>query len=98
MKVYKRENKNGQRILAMARYTRGYYLHDIYDNPSYDKKCAYDRCVEKYGVTPGHSNFRLCGYNTFSFTAAWDGQYIDKDGVVHYATFVETKDNSYVVI
>ena len=46
----------------------------------------------------GHSNFRLCGYNTFSFTAAWDGQYIDKDGVVHYATFVETKDNSYVVI
>lgn len=98
MKIYKRENKNGQRVLSMARYTRGYYLHDIYDNPSYDKKHAYDRCLEKYGVTPGHSNFRLCGYNTFSFTAAWDGQYIDKDGVLHNATFVETKDNSYVVI
>ena len=98
MKVYKRENKNGQRVLEMARYTRGYYLHDIYGNPSYDKKRAYDWCVEKYGATPGHSNFRLCGYNTFGFTAAWDGQYIDKDGVVHYATFVETKDNSYVVI
>ena len=98
MKVYKRENKNGQRVLAMARYTRGYYLHDIYDNPSCGKKLAYDWCVEKYELTPGHSNFRLCGYNTFSFTAAWDGQYFDKGGVAHYATFVETKGNSYVVI
>ena len=98
MKIYKKESKNGQRVLLMARYTRGYYLHDIYDNPSYDKKLAYDRCVEKYRTTPEHNNFRLCGYNTFGFTAAWDGQYFDKDGVIHNATFVETKDNSYVVI
>ena len=99
MKVYKRENKNGQRILAMANCNvKGDTLYHAYKKPSTEKQRAFVQCREKYLSTPYAHKFRVCGANTFGFTVAWEGGYIDKDGVLYNATFVETKDNSYVVI
>lgn len=99
MKVYKRENKNGQRVLAMANSNiKGDTLYHAYKNPSAEKLKAYEWCKQKFLDTPYSYGFRICSANTFGFTAAWGGNFIDKNGVIYNATFVETKDNSYVVI
>lgn len=99
MKVYKRENKNGQRVLAMANSNiKGDTLYHAYRSPSAGKLKAYEWCKQKFFGTPHSYGFRICSANSFGFTAAWEGDFIDKDGVIHNATFVETKDNSYVVI
>lgn len=99
MKVYNRKNKNGQRVLAMSNYNiKGDTLYHAYKTPSAEKLKAYEWCKQKFLDTPHSYGFRICGCNTFGFTAAWEGDFIDGDGWVHKATYVETKCNSYVVI
>ena len=90
--------KNGQCLLATANRNIGHDLTDVYKNPSAKKQRAYYNCLRKYFDTPEHRDFRICTKNTFQFTVAWYGLYLDKDGVAYDALYVETATNSYIVI
>ena len=99
MKVYKRESKNGQRVLAMASGFLGRTLDDVYTNYSCRKQQAYNYCLKKFHETPNGSNFHITSCNSNFFTVAWCGDYEDpKTGEPTPAKFVETYANSYVVI
>lgn len=99
MKVYKRENKNGQRVLAMASGFQGRTLDDVYTNYSHRKQNAYNYCLKKFHDTPNSSNFHIASHNCNSFTVAWCGDYEDpKTGELIPAKFVETYANSYIVV
>lgn len=92
------KTKKGQRLLATAHKNIGHDLNGVYINPSAEKQRAYYNCLRKYLDTPEHAGFRICSKNTYSFIVAWYGLYIDKDGVVYDAVYVETAASSYIII
>jgi hypothetical protein len=92
MRELKASNKNGQIIIARARFNEGYDLLDVYGSFSREKKNAYDWCYEQYQKTEERENFHICSHNTFGFTVAWRGV-LNGENILRY----ETKDNSYLV-
>lgn len=88
MKEINRYTKKGKELLAMARRNEGFDLSDVYNNPSYSKRQAYERCVCEALDDGDIRTFHICSHNTFSFTCAWDS----KDGVRY-----STSQNDYLI-
>ena len=91
------KTKKGQRLLATAAQNIGHDLTDVYENPGANKQAAYRRCLERYLDTRAHANFHICTKNTYKFSVAWCGIYIDEYGFDHKATFIETATYSYII-
>lgn len=93
IRVYKENSYMGKKLIDMGSNWCGNTLNQIYDNWSQAKENAFNWCYEKYLNTPDHSSWGICSYNTFGFTVSWCGLYEGQE-----ALFVETRDNSYVVL
>lgn len=91
--IFKASTKRGQRVLSMADTYRGFNLEDVYSSYSLAKHHAWNYCYNKYVLTDSGSNFHIASYNSMCFTVAWDGLWNGKP-----ATFVETRDHSYIVL
>ena len=92
-KIIKGSTKRGQQLIETGSRYEGTTLYQVYDNWSRSKEEAYDWCYEKYLNTPDHSSFGICSHNTFQFTVSWLGLYNEEN-----ALFIETRDNSYIVL
>lgn len=92
-KIYHENSYMGKKLIAIGSHWIGNTLNQIYDHWSQAKENAYNQCYNKYLATPEHDAWGICSKNTFGFTVSWVGKYGDTD-----ALFVETKDNSYVVL
>lgn len=91
--IIKGSTKRGQRLIENGTRWEGNWLHQVYDRWSSAKEKAFDDCYDKYLATPEHSSWGICSYNTFSFSVSWLGVYNDEN-----ALFIETSQNSYVVL
>lgn len=97
--VVKATTKRGKNLINSASVYEGYKLSDVYDSYSESKESAYNYCWEKYCNTPQASDFGICSHNTFQFSVSWNGTYIDTEtGEAFEAVFLETANNSYVII
>ena len=97
--IIRKETYKGRQVLGMASGFQGRELSDVYTNPSIWKKRAYEGCIEKFVDTVNGSNFHIASYNSQTFTVAWCGEYVHPEtGEIVPAKFVETAQNSYVVI
>jgi len=76
--------KKQNQIVARHSASNLYYLHQCYDNPSWAKECAYERCKNKCAQASGY-DFKIIGYNCMMFSV---GFYYVKDGkkMFHYET------------
>ena len=92
MKILKASTKAGQNILRKAEYNEGYFLSQVYTSFSQQKENAWKWCEHEYLTSDSHSNFHICGHNTFGFTVAWECYYNEER-----ALRMETKDNTYIV-
>ena len=81
-------SKEGQELLRLARRNIAFTLSDIYSNASYKKRLAYDEYFGEAVEEGGLMTFRICSYNKFCFTCAWDS----KDGVRY-----STMKNDYLI-
>lgn len=91
--IIKGSTKRGQRLIETGSQYVGNCLHHVYDSWSPAKERAFDECYDKYLATPEHDAWGICSYNSFSFSVSWTGLYNDKE-----ALFIETSQNSYVVL
>lgn len=91
--IIKGRTKKGQGLMATYERYEGYYITDVYDRPSTAKENAWEWCFDKYAKTEGSANFHICSFNTFNFTVGWCGKYNGE-----LAIFLETRDNSYIVL
>lgn len=93
MIIKKASTKAGQNIIARCNYTKGHVLSDVYSNYSGAKYRAFRWCMDQYGETENHNNFRITGSSCTQFSVAWNGTMGGKP-ILRY----ETKDNSYIVL
>ena len=72
-------------LLASYQRSKKRYLSDCYKSFSNAKARAFDYCKRKE-LKMGGFNGRICSFNTFSFTYAFE--YVNENGVVclHYIT------------
>lgn len=91
--IIKGSTKRGQKLIATGERYEGFELCQVYDNWSTAKQHAFDYCWDKYMATENHTAFGICSHNTFQFTVSWLGTYTGED-----AMFIETRDNSYIVL
>ena len=97
--IIRKESYKGSQVLGMASGFQGRELSDVYAKPSHQKQRAYKYCLEKFINTINSSNFHIASHNAQKFTVAWFGEYLHPEtGELIPATFVETAENSYVVI
>ena len=89
----KGSTKRGQELLARAINYEGYELLDVYNSVSRAKQDSFNWCYEKYLNTPESTDFHICSHNTFQYSVTWDGKYNGEN-----ATFIETANNSYVIL
>ena len=91
--ILKYSTKKGKSIVERGSHWIGNTLNQVYDNWSSAKQQAYEWCYDKYLATPDHDSFGICSANGWMFTVSWLGKYNGQD-----ALFMETRDNSYVVL
>ena len=96
--IIKGTTKRGKNLIARGNKNEGYCLRDVYNNYSYEKEKAYNDCFEKYFNTPNSKAFGICSFNTFSFSVSWLGDYVLPNGETEQAMFIETSNNSYVIL
>lgn len=97
--IIRKESYKGRQVLGMASGFQGRELLEVYAKPSHQKQRAYKYCLEKFINTFNSSNFHIASHNAQTFTVAWFGEYPHPEtGELVPATFVETAQNSYVVI
>ena len=92
MKTLKASTKAGQRIIIKAECNEGYFLSQVYETFSQQKENAWKWCEHEYLTSDNHSDFHICGHNTFGFTVAWICNINDEK-----CLRLETKDNTYIV-
>ena len=95
---FKANTSRGENYLLATQYSIGEKLRDVYKSWSSAKQDAYDDCWGDYIETPNHHDFRITGKSSNFFTVAWDGHYIDDEGVAYYARFIRTYANKYIII
>ena len=96
-KIIKGSTKRGQQLIDMGSRYEGTFLDQVYDRWSTAKENAFDYCWDKYTHTPNSTAFGICSHNTFQFTVSWVGTY-ELDEVDENALFIETANNSYIVL
>ena len=82
-------SKAGKNILERASYFDGYWLSQVYDNPSAEKERIYDSLFEMYSNDKNADSFGICSHNGFTFTVSW----VTKGEVLFF-----TKSKEYHVI
>ena len=82
-------SKAGEDILERASHFDGYYLSQVYDNPSAEKKRVYYDLFEMYSNDKNAQAFGICSHNGFAFTVSW----VTKGQVLFF-----TKSKEYHVI
>lgn len=87
MTVIKTTTLKGAKMVNSAMINEGYYLTEVYNNPSKAKINAWEQCVKCCHDENG-KNFHICSHNTFNFSVAWE----TKEGVR-----LETACNSYLI-
>lgn len=92
-RIFKASTKQGASILRRASYNEGFSLDEVYGSYSAEKSRSWKECFYKYCDTPNSTNFHICSHNSFQYSVSWDGTYGDER-----ATFVETANNSFVVL
>lgn len=92
-RIIKGSTKKGKELIASAKYVDGYSLSDVYSSYSYEKERSYRWCFEKYMNTPDSDNFHIISHNIFQYSVAWYGTHENED-----ALFIETANNSYIVL
>ena len=98
-KIVKGSTVLGKKLISAGQNWEGYYLWQVYDNPSDSKKAAWDDCFEKYRNSLNAGVFGICSHNTFSFSVSWFFDYADPvTGEVEPAMKYETSQNSYTVL
>ena len=97
--IIRKETSKGRQVLSMASSFQGCELYEVYKNPSSRKQRAFEYCRQKFVDTPNSRNFHITSHNAQTYTVAWSGDYVNPDtGVAVPATFIETAQNSYIVI
>ena len=91
--IIKASTKRGRNLIDMGSSYEGKYLWKVYKRWSADKEKAWDYCYDKYVDTPESSAFGICSHNAYRFSVSWVGLYEGEN-----AMFIETADNSYVVL
>ena len=92
-RVFKASTKQGASIIKRASYYEGFSLDEVYGSFSPSKANSWKWCFTKYCDTPKSRNFHICSHNSFQYSVSWDGEYNGER-----ATFVETANNSFVVL
>lgn len=92
MKTINGQTKRGQAIFRSWRNgERVSRISDIYRRYSWDKECAFEKCIDMYcHEKSGNYDFKCIGHNSFAFSVAW----MQEDGDLRY----ETNRGSYLVI
>lgn len=97
-KIIKAGTKQAEQMLRRASYNEGRTLYEVYGSVSRAKVNAMDDCLRWYNEDNG-KNFRIVSHNSFSFSVAWDFDYVNPEtGEVIPATRIETSQNSYIVL
>ena len=96
--IVKYSTKRGQELVNRGTKWEGFDLYQVYDNWSSAKQRAWDWCFDKYMNTPNHEQFSICSHNTFQFSVSWLGDYTMEDGSIEPAMFLETANNSYIIL
>ena len=91
--IIKGSTKRGQALYARACNKEGYRLSDVYGKFSSNKQAGWNYCFRKYLETPKSCEFQICSHNTNKFSVSWRGEYNGEP-----AMFLETADNSYVIL
>ena len=98
VKVIKAGTKKAETLLAGANIYQGRTLFDVYGRVSQDKIKAYNDCAYEC-VQDGGENFRITSHNTYSFSLAWEFQYMNPEtGELIPATRIKTSKSNYVVL
>lgn len=92
-RILKASNKNGASMLRRASVNEGFELSDVYGSYSPAKAYSWRECYNKYCHTTNAYDFHICSHNTFSYCVSWSGIYEGERAV-----FVETPNNSYIVL
>lgn len=71
MIIVKSTTKRGQALLARAENYEGYYLKDVYKEPSIQKEIAWMECFSMFKSCEGATGFGICSHNTFTFSVSW---------------------------
>ena len=89
----------GRRMYELGKRIDGYELRDVYKNPSFHKRRAYDNCYREFLADEDARIFRIASHSHQYFTVAWDTYCIDpKTGAIEPCTLIDTGRNRYVVI
>ena len=82
----------GRQIYERGCHCEGFNLYQVYNNPSWTKQAAYNKCAVEFLETDDCKAFSICSHNKFMFTCSWLGK---KDGedIMRY----ETANNSYLI-
>ena len=96
--IIKGSTKRGKNMIERGTHYEGYWLHQVYNNYSNEKERAWNDCFEKYCNTPNSCSFSICSYNNFSFNVSWLGDFVMTTGEIEDAMYIETAQNSYVIL
>ena len=89
----------GRRTYELGERIDGYELHDVYRNPSFYKRRAYESCYRDFIADRDAYNFRIVSHSHQYFTVAWDTSCIDpKTGAIKKCRVIDTGRNRYLVI
>ena len=88
MKTINKNTKAGRHYMDSYNSSNTCSLYGAYTKPSAAKERAYRQCLNKCGAEGGWG-FRIIGYNSQCFSAAW----LLEDGSLR----VETAYNSYII-
>lgn len=97
-RIIKAGTKKAEQMLNGARHVEGRNLYEVYGSFSSAKAKAFEDCRRWCYETNGE-NFRITSHNSFSYSVAWEMDYVDPEtGEVSRATRIETANNSYIVL
>lgn len=95
--VLRESTARGRRVYSMAQQNAASDIFQVYENPSYNKREAFYRCQLAFHEDKSARNFRICSFNTFLFTVAWDTSCL-YNGEIEACTVFKTREYDYLVI
>lgn len=98
-RVFYTNTATGRRVYEMGKRIDGYKLYDVYRNPSFYKRRAYESRVREFAADRDAHDFRITSHSTYYFIVAWDTLCIDpKTGAIEACRVIDTGRNRYLVI
>lgn len=69
----------GKKLLEKASHEKGVELYQVYGKYSREKARHYEECKELYNSMWAIKDFRICSFNKYGFTCAWECNIENKD-------------------